>query len=141
MHPELGNVDDLRDHQLLHSSDAFRKRMSWAEWVELAGGEPGGIVPDIVFNDYQLTLQAALAAEGIALGWSLTAQFLLKNKLLVRPLPSEIRTDRAFFLLTSDRVSRSTKWRSLVEWFLDQAGELRVTQDAGPGAVLRKAKI
>lgn len=123
--PAIGCIDDLIDHQLIHSSDAFRKRMSWPEWVKLAGGDPSWIVPNIVFNDYQLTLQAALAGEGIALGWSLTAQLLLKNNLLVRPLPDEIRTDRAFFLLASDRLSQNDKWKTLIDWFMLQVGELR----------------
>ncbi|WP_292194010.1 LysR substrate-binding domain-containing protein, partial [Mesorhizobium sp.] len=82
-------VEDLVHHQLIHSSDAYRKRMDWSEWVELAGGDASEIKPNIVFNDSQLTLQAALAGEGIALGWSLTAHHLVKNRLLVKPLPTE----------------------------------------------------
>lgn len=128
-HPGLRTVDDLDRHQLLHSSDAYRKRMGWAEWVELAGGDTAKVKPDIVFNDYQLTLQGALAGEGIALGWSLTAQYLLKNRLLVRPLPSEIRTDRAFFLLTNDRAGQGQKWRRLVDWFMSQSKDLRARKD------------
>ncbi|OBQ85668.1 MULTISPECIES: LysR substrate-binding domain-containing protein [unclassified Mesorhizobium] len=124
-HAELRTVDDLGRHRLLHSSDAYRKRMGWPEWVELAGGDGARIKPDIVFNDYQLTLQAALAGEGIALGWSLTAQYLLSNKLLVRPLRSETRTDRAFFLLTNDRTGQGRKSRELVDWFMAQSKELR----------------
>ncbi|TIM80026.1 MAG: hypothetical protein E5Y41_00345, partial [Mesorhizobium sp.] len=124
-HPAPQAVEDLIHHQLIHSSDAFRKRLDWPEWVELAGGDAGDIKPNIVFNDYQLTLQAALAGEGIALGWSLTAQQLLNNRLLVKPLPTQIQTDRAFFLLASEDASKNKRCKVLVDWFLVQSEELR----------------
>ncbi|ESY86413.1 hypothetical protein X739_12060 [Mesorhizobium sp. LNHC220B00] len=125
-HPTPKVVEDLVHHQLIHSSDAYRRRMDWSEWVELAGGDASGIKPNIVFNDSQLTLQAALAGEGIALGWSLTAQHLVKNRLLVRPLPTQIQTERAFFLLASDGISKNKRCKTLVDWFLAQSEELRL---------------
>jgi LysR family glycine cleavage system transcriptional activator len=124
-HPAPHTVDELIHHQLIHSSDAFRKRMGWPEWVELAGGDASEIRPNIVFNDYQLALQAALAGEGISLGWSLTAQHLLKNRLLVKALPTQIQTDRAFFLLASHDASKNKRHQVLVDWFLVQSEELR----------------
>jgi LysR family transcriptional regulator, glycine cleavage system transcriptional activator len=123
--PKLKTIDDLVHHELIQGSDPFRRRMTWEEWVGAAGGDPGRIGPNLVFNDLQLTVQAALAGEGIALGWNLTTQLLLANKLLVRPLVNEIRTDRAFFLLASDHVTRSKKVKALVDWFLAQTRALR----------------
>ncbi|MER9178410.1 LysR substrate-binding domain-containing protein [Mesorhizobium sp. M0955] len=124
-HPTLTSVDDLLQHQLIHSSDAFRKRLGWAEWMELAGGNSTEIRTNIVFNDYQLTFQAAIAGEGISLGWSLTAQHLLRNRLLVRPLPIEVKTDRAFFLLVSEDPVKNKRSKLLVDWFLAKTAELR----------------
>jgi len=123
--PRLSKVDDLHKHKLIHSSDAYRKRMTWPEWVDLAGGDAGRVVPTVVFNDSQLTLQAALAGEGIALGWNLTAQLLIGNKLLVKPLKDEVRTDRAFFMLAGDQVARNRKSMALVDWFMAQTESLR----------------
>lgn len=124
-HPAPETVQDLLRHKLLHSSDPFRKRMGWAEWIEQAGGDASQIRSNIVFNDYQLTLQAALAGEGISLGWSMTAQQLLKNRLLVRPMSVQIETDRAFFLLASERAIRNRWCEIMVEWFLGQTTDLR----------------
>ncbi|MER8439804.1 LysR substrate-binding domain-containing protein [Mesorhizobium sp. M1393] len=124
-HPQLRCVDDLTHHQLIHSSDAYRKRMGWSEWIELAGGDSSQVRTDIVFNDYQLAFQAALSGEGIALGWSFTNQYHLKNRNLIRPLPDEIRTDRAFFLVANDRLGQSEKTKKLVDWVLAQSEELR----------------
>ena len=99
--------------------------MSWPEWVALSGGDASETKPNIVFNDYQLTLQAALAGEGIALGWSLTAQHLLKNRQLVRPIATEIKTERAFFLLSNEDPGKNKRSKVLVDWFLAQSKELR----------------
>ncbi|TIL80936.1 MAG: hypothetical protein E5Y81_05240, partial [Mesorhizobium sp.] len=96
-----------------------------SEWVEFAGGDASEIRPNIVFNDYQLALQAALAGEGISLGWSLTAQHLLNNRLLVRPIATEIKTDRAFFLLSNGDAGNNKRCKVLVDWFLAQSKELR----------------
>ncbi|CDX14716.1 putative Glycine cleavage system transcriptional activator [Mesorhizobium sp. ORS 3324] len=122
-HPAPQAVDDLVHHQLIgclsqaHGLVRVGRACRWRCERDQA---------NIVFNDSQLTLQAALAGEGIALGWSLTAQQLVKNRLLVRPLPTEIKTERAFFLLASDDVSKNKRCKILVDWFLAQSEELRL---------------
>jgi LysR family glycine cleavage system transcriptional activator len=124
-HARVKGVDDLVHHELIQATDAFRKRMNWTEWVSAAGGDASRIVPNIAFNDLQLSLQAALAGEGIALGWNLTTQLLLGNKLLIRPLKDEVRTDQAFFLLAGDNIAQSRKRKTIVDWFLSQTKDLR----------------
>ncbi|WP_167481046.1 LysR substrate-binding domain-containing protein [Mesorhizobium waimense] len=128
-HPQLHTIEDLNHHQLIHSSDAHRKRMSWSEWIELAGGDPSQIRRDIVFTDYQLGIQAALLGEGVALGWSFTNRFHLDNGSLIRPLPHQIETGRAFFLVANDRIGESEKTKKLLDWVLAQS---KVHRSHGP---------
>ncbi|MBZ9761799.1 LysR family transcriptional regulator [Mesorhizobium sp. CA8] len=130
--PKPETVNDLVKHKLLHSSDLYRKRMSWSEWMKLAGSDATEIQPDIVFNDYQLTLQAALAGEGISLGWAMSAQQLLNNRLLVRPLDIEIRTDRAHFLLANEKATANSSCKKIVDWFLSSTSELRGASLSSP---------
>ncbi|WP_292277554.1 LysR substrate-binding domain-containing protein [Mesorhizobium sp.] len=120
-HRQLHTIEDLIHHQLIHSSDAYRKRMSWSEWIELVGGDPSHITRDIVFTDYQLAYQAALLGEGVALGWSFTNEFHLANGSLIRPLPHQVETGRAFFLVANDRIGESDKTKKLLEWVLAQS--------------------
>jgi LysR family glycine cleavage system transcriptional activator len=124
-HGKLDCVDDIRNHKLIHSSDTHRKRMSWPEWFDMAGGDASQIETNIVFNDHQLAFQAAIAGEGVALGWSLICQYLLKNRLLVRPLATETQTGRAFFLVANNRPGQSEKLKVLIDWVLAQSAELR----------------
>ena len=120
----IASVDDLIAHQLLHSFDPHRKRMTWNEWLNLIGLESAHVAPDLVFNDYQLAVQAALAGEGIALGWSLTLQPLLRRKVLVRPLASEVRTSNAFFVIANERSSKLDQIKPLVEWVLAETSSI-----------------
>ncbi|WP_188255748.1 LysR substrate-binding domain-containing protein [Pseudaminobacter soli (ex Zhang et al. 2022)] len=119
------SVSDLVGHKLIHCFDAFRKRVGWNEWLALAGADSVGLMPNIVFNDYQLAVQAALAGEGIALGWSLTAQLLLERKLLVPAIDKSVRTGNAFFLVGSGNSAKSAESDKLAKWILRNSSNLR----------------
>lgn len=70
---------------------------------------------------YQPAMQAALAGEGVVLGWALTSHLLRRNKLLVRPLKEEVRTDKAFFVIANDRASKLDEMKLLVQWVVEEA--------------------
>lgn len=123
--PAIQTVADLSTHQLLHSFDAFRKRISWGEWLTAVGANLVQSAPNMVLNDYQLVMQGALAGEGIALGWNFSAQLLLRNRLLVKPLDTEVRTGGAFFVIVDDRGIKNENLAVLVDWFLSQTQDLR----------------
>lgn len=120
----INTVADLVSHQLLHSFDPHRNRMGWNEWLSRIGLESAQVAPDLVFNDYQLAVQAALAGEGIALGWSLTLQPLLRRNVLVKPLNQHIRTGNAFFVVANERSSKLDQIKPLVEWILTESKDL-----------------
>jgi LysR family glycine cleavage system transcriptional activator len=124
-HQTIHSFADLPDHQLLHSFDAHRKRIGWNEWFALVGASSVQARPNIVLSDYQLVMQAALAGEGIALGWNFSAEVLLRNNQLVSPLDTSVRTGSAFFLVANERRSELDKMRVLVDWFLAQTENLR----------------
>jgi LysR family glycine cleavage system transcriptional activator len=109
----------------LHSFDAFRKRTTWNEWLEAVSSKPSKVVPNLLFNDYQLVIQAALEGEGIALGWNLTAQMLLKNGSLVKPFDAEVSPGGAYFIVADEKSARSDSVKTLVKWLLAQTAELR----------------
>lgn len=126
--PPIDTVFDLTGHRQLHAFDRFRKRMNWAEWLARVGVQTEETQPDMMFNDYQLTLQAALAGEGLALGWSLSSALLVQNGLLVRPLPVEIRTGSAFFLIAAPGAALTEELGTLVAWFMLRTAALREGQ-------------
>ncbi|WP_132081562.1 LysR substrate-binding domain-containing protein [Sinorhizobium americanum] len=111
---------DLPDHQLLHSFNAHRKWIGWEEWFDLVGAGSVQAPPNMVLNDYQLVMQGALSGEGIALGWNFSAQLLLRNKRLVKPLDVSVRTGGAFFLVANQRRAEQENLDILVAWLLSQ---------------------
>jgi LysR family glycine cleavage system transcriptional activator len=117
----IASVSDLHEHPLLHSVDPHRKRVGWAEWLTEIGAEAPELAPSIVFNDYQLVVQAALAGEGVALGWRLTAQLLLRSGLLVRPVEDQLVTGKSFFVITNEAEEPSEEMMALVEWIVAEA--------------------
>jgi len=114
----LKSPKDLLQHRLIHAFDAHRYRMGWGEWLSHFGYMTAEVEPDLVFNDMQLTLQAALTGEGIAPGWSLTTWFLRQNKLLIRPIAEEVRTGNAFFAIQNERSSKLKAMQLLLEWLM-----------------------
>lgn len=123
--PPIRTLADLEKHELLHFVDNFRKRISWEEWFESAGRGKVKIERRTMFNDHLLASQAAVAGEGIALGWNLTLQLMLKNRTVVKPIDVNVTTDSAFFLVGNEHATESGKLRVLVDWFLAQTEELR----------------
>jgi DNA-binding transcriptional LysR family regulator len=77
-------------------------------------------------------MQAACEGQGIALGWALLCDDLLRKGKLVRPLAAAVRTPRAFYLVTSER-SDGDEVRVFREWVLAQFPPARAgAPDAQP---------
>ncbi len=123
--PPLRTGQDLSNHRLLHLSEPFRNRIGWEEWLHTVGINDIKIPAGLVFNDYQLVLQAATAGQGIAMGWSFTAQLLLQQKLLLKPLDLTHRTNNAFFILAREQGEVSPETAQVRDWLLERSVDLR----------------
>ncbi|WP_287104115.1 LysR substrate-binding domain-containing protein [Mesorhizobium sp.] len=123
--PPLREVADLPNHKLLSYEDPHRQRINWPEFLAALRMESRSIEPAAIFNDYQLVLHAAMAGEGIAIGWTLTNKFLLEQSLLCRPLDVEVNTQLGFFVLAQPGKALRRETKMLVNWLLKQSQELR----------------
>ena len=65
--PSLAAMTELR---LIHLEEPVREACDWSEWFASAGIEYRQPYRPLILNDYVLVIQAVLAGEGIALGWS-----------------------------------------------------------------------
>lgn len=92
-HPSLGisaigSPRDIEDRVLLEYDEDYRPWLRWNEWLACQGWE--GVKPRAIlrFNQYDQTIQAAIAGQGIALGrLNLIRQALEERQLAVAPLP------------------------------------------------------
>ncbi|OAI93584.1 choline sulfate utilization transcriptional regulator [Pseudomonas putida] len=105
---------------LLHLRGESASR--WFDWsgvfreLELPGPPSPG---PLRFDNYTLLIQAAIAGQGVAIGWRYLVDALLDQGLLCRPLATSIRSENGYYVVRPFRKRRST----LVERFVDWLGE------------------
>jgi LysR family transcriptional regulator, glycine cleavage system transcriptional activator len=109
----------LLDAPLLHMDDGDRPWMSWSTWFThhhlSLPRKPGRIL----FNNYPMVLQQALAGRGVALGWRYLVDDLINDGVLTQVGP-EVTSNQGYFL-TWPRGAQSATIRALMEWLLSQS--------------------
>lgn len=121
-----GPTDDphsLLGETLIHLDEPYREAVGWSDWFASSGivyeRDPRGLV----LNDYALVLNAAVAGEGIALGWRHLVAHLLDSGDLVRAHPATVRSSRAFYVVTPKAWPINAATRTFLDWMLEEAGE------------------
>ena len=90
----------LRDERLLHVAEVNPPLwMSWSDWFAGEGVAMGPRKHDLIFNNYQLVLQAALLGQGIALGWRPLIDDLVRTRQLVCLTQAPMRTERGYYIV------------------------------------------
>lgn len=111
---------DLNGTSLLHVDSGERNWMGWPEYLERAA-IPKPSRPGRLFTNYVQATQAALAGQGVMLGWNSMVRDLVRDgKLRALPLPHIIPKE-AFFLVFPERPRRSKAIDALVEWLTEAA--------------------
>ena len=64
----------------------------------------------ITINNYSLVIQAALAGQGVALGWRPLVDDLMERGQLVPALDRTVTTGKGYYLVHK-RTSAGTRWR------------------------------
>jgi LysR family glycine cleavage system transcriptional activator len=95
----IRDLSDLVNHKIIHNAEPYRKRMDWRAWLDAQGRSDIKLPASLVLNDYQLVLQACIAGEGVALGWSFTTRALIEAGFLEVPIENTVCTDFAFYII------------------------------------------
>ena len=114
--PPLNKLSDLVNHTIIHNREPFRRRMSWEQWLAHFGSADVVLPESLILSDYQLVLQACMASEGVALGWSVTSGKLLQQGILVQPLPQQLTTDFAFYVMAAEQVNMPEHKQKFAHW-------------------------
>src|SRR5215472_11627293 len=87
----LPTPEEISRMRLLHLRGPPAERwFSWNDWCSAMKLPPISRVHDLMFNNYQLLLQAALQGQGVALGWAPLIDAMIENKALVRLSPTPL---------------------------------------------------
>ncbi len=114
-----GHAGALPGETLLVHDDDHPDWMGWSEWLARAGVESGPLRHPIRINNYPTLLQAAVAGEGIALGWSHLVDDFLAAGTLIPLLRDSIDAPGAFYLRTMRPVADDSPAARLRDWFLE----------------------
>jgi LysR family glycine cleavage system transcriptional activator len=119
----LAQPDDLRHHVLLHYErpDGVTPWLSWTVWLEtmqLPGLKPVG---SLRFSQYDQAIQAAIYAQGVALGTSPLVRQLIRQGKLIAPLAKKFESSRAYYLVISPNATGRQEVSDFAGWLRRQA--------------------
>lgn len=99
-HGPVDSVEDLNKLPLLQlEADYDARWFNWSRLFTLLGVNARPREADLVFNNYTLLLQAAIAGQGAAIGWSPMVDPMLESGLLVPVIPRHTRSDCGYYLV------------------------------------------
>lgn len=125
-HPELDGVEALRDQTLLYMDVGYTEWTDWTEWFRKQGVSAPPARRGLKFNTYTMVIQAAVAGQGVALGWRHLVDEFLEAGQLLRPIPDFQVADGAYYLVRPDDAPESAEVQRFVDWLL---AEVRTSGD------------
>jgi DNA-binding transcriptional LysR family regulator len=114
-HPALA-TGDLAAADLLHMAESRSPWFTWESWLAAEGSGLRTPPRRLIYPTYPLLLQAALAGEGVALGWRGLVDELVAEGRLVALRPGIARADRGYFLCLPEAATAAA--RAVAEWLL-----------------------
>lgn len=112
--------EDLLRHTLIHLEGVQHSTEDWDWWLSRAGlfGRP--TMRHIVYNSYVDVIQAAIAGQGIALGYSPTIDSLVERKAVVTPLDTNFAKGFSIYRVTARNASMSRPKKQFCDWLETQ---------------------
>ncbi|WP_431023509.1 LysR substrate-binding domain-containing protein [Halomonas sp. H5] len=110
-------ASDLMRLSLLHQDIKDPRWLDWAQWCRQAGLSLTPEEDAFSYHNYALLLNAALAHQGVALGWSLLVEDYLASGELIALGPRVMRKDYGYWL--SVKHHRSALVEPIGDWLLD----------------------
>jgi DNA-binding transcriptional LysR family regulator len=133
---KIGDGDDLfalRSAPLIGTDAQNRTWMNWAEWFSQSGFKDLNPVVELDFNYYTDGIAAALAGQGIALGWDFVVRDLLMSGQLVRLTGKSVPSHATYNVVVSRSGLKNQLIQDASEWFSRMFDEYRNCADEDRG--------
>jgi len=128
--PHLRRLDDLRRATLLHWdtsgltwASATRDWMDWQSWFARAGIADVSLERQIVFGDYNLALQAAIAGHGVVLGSHPILRDVIAAGLLVEPFGMILDASIGYDVVMTPEALERPQVRNFTDWIASETGQ------------------
>ena len=112
------SAQDLSRLSLLHQGIRNPRWLDWAQWCRHAGLTPPPAEDIFAYHNYALLLNAALAHQGVALGWRGLIDHHIEQGSLVAVGSEVSRPDRGYWVVPSRSVSDTTT--TLLDWLTNE---------------------
>lgn len=109
---------DLFDHPVIRDTNSM---IDWDVWLRPNGLSKDGLRDGPLYSDSALCLDAAIAGQGVFLGWETLAVDAIAAGRLVAPLPGRFRTGLAYWFVEAEGARRRPVVAAFHDWL---AGEL-----------------
>jgi LysR family glycine cleavage system transcriptional activator len=119
--PPIRTPTDLAGHVLIHD----RSRQRWRDWLMAFGIECPDTERGPVFDQTALAIDAALAAQGIALARTALASLDLIAGRLVRPLDEAMPAEFSYWIVCRKSVADTPKIAQFRSWLIEQVQDDR----------------
>ncbi|KAA5604197.1 LysR family transcriptional regulator [Roseospira marina] len=97
--------------------------MDWPAWFAAVGLTPRQNLSLISFDSFPLVLQAAVAGQGIALGWQRTVAGLLAEGKLIRPTEESVLRPAELSVFRGPRRGSHGETQALLDWLREELAE------------------
>ena len=114
----IRDANDLMRLPVIHERD----RQDWDRWIAENCRSGTKARSNIMIQDANVALHAAINGQGVALG---IVQFIhddLAAGRLIRPIPATVRPTRAYYLLTRPNWPMNPAMRRVYDWLRREAG-------------------
>jgi DNA-binding transcriptional LysR family regulator len=122
--PPMRELSELTSQVLVHLEEPHRYRPTWGAFFAQFGVAFHDRHDGLRLNDYALVLQAAMAGEGIVLGWDHVCRLLLAQGLIAPVGHWTWDTGAGFYLVWSEREELSDHAALTRDWILSKARTL-----------------
>ena len=115
--------EDLAGFPLLAHSVVPQAWMEWDDWFAAIGSarRAGARLRD--FDSFPLVLQAAVAGQGMALGWRRTVEGMLAEGKLLRPCRESVVRPAEIAVYTGPGNAKRPETRALLEWLAEELAD------------------
>lgn len=115
------SIEEFRNLPLLELESQDPRWLGWEDWMQTLPERPKMPAARIRFNSYPLLVQAAVAGEGVGMGWRYFVDDYLRDKSLVRVFEQVLMTDLGFYLVEPIGARPRAATTLLRNWIVEQA--------------------
>ena len=115
------DLEALGCEKLIHETQMALPTVEWPEWFAAFHVDYRDEGAGLRMSEYLPVLQAAIAGQGVALGWEHLIGPPIEQGLLVQIGTRRLRTNRSLYLIWSNRLHLSANAEAVKSWMLGAA--------------------